>query len=266
MDAGDRLGPVSDVLVLCYHGVSPEWPSELAVSPELLERQLRGLLERGYRGSTFTAALSSEGSEHASERGRRRLVITFDDALRSVSTLAAPILANLGLVGTVFVSTAFIGSEQPVRWPGVSEWSDGPWAHELLPMDRSELLKLAETGWEIGSHTHTHPHLTQLDDVSLEYELGHSRAVCEQLMDHPCPALAYPYGDHDRRVIGAAAAAGYSFAATLPRRLHAPTPLAWPRIYVDRADSAMRFRVKVSLPMRRLRSSVLWPGEPAGNR
>ena len=34
-------------------------------------------------------------------------------------------------------------------------------------MSWAELRTLADAGWEIGSHTVTHPHLTQLDDATL---------------------------------------------------------------------------------------------------
>ena len=46
-----------DTLVLCYHGVSEDWPSALAVTPEALERQLGFLVDRGYRGVTFREAV-----------------------------------------------------------------------------------------------------------------------------------------------------------------------------------------------------------------
>ena len=49
---------MSDVLVLCYHAVSERWPSELAVSPELLDGQLTELEGRGYRVTTFTRAVT----------------------------------------------------------------------------------------------------------------------------------------------------------------------------------------------------------------
>jgi peptidoglycan/xylan/chitin deacetylase (PgdA/CDA1 family) len=243
---------MSELLVLCYHAVSEDWPAELAVTPGDLELQLGRLVARGYRGATFTTAVTRTPRAPT-------VVVTFDDAYRSVIALAAPILARLGLPGTVFAVTAHVGSERPMAWPGIEQWSVGPWAHELVPMGADELRRLTAEGWEVGSHTHTHPHMTELDDVALREELEVSREACAELVGTPCTALAYPFGDHDDRVVRAAGAAGYTAAGTLPSRIPPAAPLRWPRLYVDRADGDLRFRLKASRAMRAWRRSPLWP-------
>lgn len=250
---------MKDIVVLCYHAVSEQWPSELAVTPANLERQLGHLVQRGYRGATFTAAVTTVPAAPT-------VVVTFDDAYRSVATLAAPILARLRIPGTAFVPTAFIGRGEPMSWRGIEEWKDGPWADELLPMNERELRELADAGWEIGSHTHSHPRLTELDDAELRGELEQSRTICEQLLGQPCTALAYPYGDYDPRVVRAAAAAGYRSAATLPAQLTRPVALSWPRVYVTRFDDTGRFSLKVYRPVRWVRSTRLWGGVEAARR
>ena len=40
-----------------------------------------------------------------------------------------------------------------------SQWLDSPHAGELTPMSWDELGELSELGWELGSHTRTHPRL-----------------------------------------------------------------------------------------------------------
>jgi peptidoglycan/xylan/chitin deacetylase (PgdA/CDA1 family) len=236
------------VIVLCYHAVSESWPAVLCVKPSELERQLGVLLARGYRGATFTDAV------HSRDR-RQLLAVTFDDAYRSISQHAFPILARLGLPATVFVPSAFAGRETPMAWPGIEDWLDGPHEAELTPMSWGELGRLADAGWEIGSHTRTHPRLTSLGDAALARELTGSRRDCEEALGRECRSLAYPYGDHDPRVVGAALEAGYEAAATLPAAWHRPEPLRWPRIGVYNADGARRFRLKVSPAVRRLRAT-----------
>lgn len=239
-----------ETLVLCYHAVSEEWPAGLSVTPASLEAQLRLLVGRGYVGASFHRAVSDPPAP-------RTLAVTFDDAYRSVLTIAAPILARLGLVGTVFVPTSFAGSSDPMSWDGIDQWVPGPFAHELIPMSWAELRELADAGWEVGSHTCTHPRLTQLDDDALRLELADSRAECERELDVACPSIAYPYGDHDDRVVRATAAAGYESAAILPTRLNRPEPLRWPRVGIYHADSPREFRLKISPTIRRLRASPL---------
>jgi peptidoglycan/xylan/chitin deacetylase (PgdA/CDA1 family) len=123
-----------------------------------------------------------------------------------------------------------------------------------MPMSWAELRMLADAGWEIGSHTATHPHLTQIDDATLRTELTRSKMACEQGLGRPCASIAYPYGDVDARVVAATAAAGYQSAAALPRRLNGRGDLEWPRIGVYHADDERRFRLKVSPSIRRLRT------------
>ena len=77
---------------------------------------------------------------------------------------------------------------------------DTRWESELAVMGWGELARLAEVGWEIGSHTRTHPGLPRLDDEPLRDELEGSRAEVEEHLGRPCRSLAYPYGDLDGRV------------------------------------------------------------------
>lgn len=242
---------MSDVLVLGYHGVSDSWPSPLAVSPRDLDDQLRTLTARGYRGATFTEAVQAPPAH-------KTVALTFDDAYRSVFELAFPILATRGFPGTVFAPTAFAGRETPMSWPGIDHWLGGAHEAELTPMSWDQLRRLADAGWEVGSHTRTHPQLTELDDEALAEELQGSRQDCERSLGRPCTSLAYPYGDHDERVVEAAGAAGYVAACALPAGLFRPAPLRWPRIGVYRADRRARFSLKLSPAVRRLRASRAW--------
>jgi peptidoglycan/xylan/chitin deacetylase (PgdA/CDA1 family) len=243
---------MADVLVLCYHAVSESFPASLSVTPAAFERQLDLLQRAGYRGVTFADAVR--------EPADRTVAITFDDAYLSVLLLGKPLLDAVGYPATVYAPTAYLDTpERPLAWDGIEQWLGGEHERELLPMTWDQLGELAEAGWEVGSHTLTHPHLTQLDDLALREELTGSKAELERRLGR-CETLAYPYGDHDERVVAAAGAAGYAAAGTLPGRLHAERPLAWPRVGVYHGDDERRFRLKVSRPFRRLRSSRLWPG------
>ena len=240
-----------DSIVLCYHAVSESWPAPLSVTPANLERQLGLLTARGYRGVTFSELVAGRHED-------RVVCVTFDDAYRSVLAHGLPIMERLGIPGTVFAPTAFVGHPDPMAWPGIDGWLGGPHEPELACMSWDELRRLADAGWEVGSHTRTHPRLTRLGDEQLRDELEGSRADCESGMAQSCGTLAYPYGDWDARVARAAELAGYAAACTLPARLHRPAPLSWPRVGVYHADDLRRFRLKVSPVVRRLRSLRAW--------
>ncbi len=240
-----------EVLVLCYHAVSHDWPATLATSPERLARDLALLVRRGYRGATFHDAVLAPPAP-------RTLAVTFDDAYRSVLELAFPILRQLGLPATVFVPTDFPGRDGPMAWDGIDQWLGTRYERELRPMSWDQLGTLAQAGWEIGSHTRSHPHLPALSDAALDDELQGSRGECERQLGLPCRTLAYPYGDHDDRVVAAVARAGYSAAGTLPSKLVAGGPLRWPRVGLYHSDGTLTFRLKVSPPVRRLRATPAW--------
>ena len=228
---------MNDILVLCYHGVSTTWPAAVAVSPRNLEAQLSLFVRHGYRGSTLCDALTSP-------RFERTVVVTFDDAFRSVLTLASPILERLGLPGTVFVPTRYPGSDVPMGWVGYEPWLGTSHEPELRCMSWDELRALRAAGWEIGSHTDSHPRLTALDDASLSRELRVSREKCEAEMNEPCYSFAYPYSDYDSRVVQATRQAGYALATTVALGSSQPLPLQWPRLVVDRKDTAARVRMR----------------------
>jgi len=242
---------MTDVIVLCYHAVSPGWPSPWAVTPEQLEGDLRHLLERGYRAERFLDAV-------AQPRGRRTVAVTFDDAYRSVLEVARPVLAQLGVPGTVFVPTDPVDSGSEMRWGTLERWMGTPHEHELAPMGWDELALLAAEGWEIGSHTRSHPRLAALPDADLKNELSGSRERCEERLNIPCRTLAYPHGDADARVADAAGAAGYYAAGTIGRWSRRAPALCWPRLMRLRGDDDSRFRRRLSPGRRRVRASRVW--------
>jgi len=240
-----------DVLVLCYHAVSERWPDQIATPPERLERQVAGLLRRGYVPVTFRRAVLDPPA-------RRTLAVTFDDAYRSVIEQALPVLAALEAPASVYAPTAFVGSERPMSWPGIEQWVGGPHERELRPMGWPELGELAQAGWEIGSHSVTHPKLTRIGPEALAGELRESRAEIERRLGGRCDTLAYPFGDVNAAVIEAAAQAGYAAAGSVSS-LRAVSPLDWPRVGVWREDSAWRFRLKTAASVRRRRTSDAAP-------
>jgi peptidoglycan/xylan/chitin deacetylase (PgdA/CDA1 family) len=243
---------VTDVLVLCYHAVSPTWDADLSVTPEALETQLALFAQAGWRGTTFTEAVLRP-------RFPRTLAVTFDDGFLSVLELAQPILDRLGFPATVFIPTRFMSERQPLAWPGTDHWLQTPFASEMRGMSWDDLRALASNGWEIGSHTQSHARLTQLDDDRARAELDESRRACEEHLDAPCTSVAYPYGDEDQRVAEMAASAGYAAGARLSSDLVPGGPLRWPRVGIYHPDVAWRFRLKASGAMRRTRASRLWP-------
>lgn len=243
---------MSDVVVLCYHGVSDDWPCDIAISPSRLGAQVGWFLDRGYVPTTFTEAVLRPPA-------RRTLAVTFDDAYRSVLERGRPVLAAMDVPATVFVPTAFVGRE-PRGWEGTDMWADGPWADEIAVMGWGELGELAAAGWEVGGHTRTHPRLTELDGSALDDELRRAREEIDDRLGAACSSIAYPYGATDRRVARAAERAGYvAGGGLLPDRLSPSDPLLFPRLGVGRGWSDATVRRRARRGFRRLQGSRSWP-------
>lgn len=241
-----------ELLVLCYHAVSDKWPSPAAVAPARLGSQLRLLQRRGYRALTLSAALR-EGAP------RRAMVVTFDDAYVSILERGLPVLDALGIPATVFVPTDAADAAAPMTWSELARWVGGEHESELRCMSWEQLRELSRRGWEIGSHTCSHPHLTEIEPARAEHELGDSRRRCEEELERPCTSLAYPFGSYDRALIELVGAAGYESAVTLDERIAAPLrgrgPLEVPREAIYRETGWPVFVAKTSRLVRRVRIS-----------
>jgi peptidoglycan/xylan/chitin deacetylase (PgdA/CDA1 family) len=241
-------------LVLCYHAVSESWQDALSVSPAVFERQLRAVLQRGYRPAPAAETVRVWG---------KLLHVTFDDAFRSVSR-ALPALERLGVPATVFACPALADRAEPFAVPELRA-ETGEHADELLTMGWDELGGLVERNVEVGSHSLTHPHLTTLGDYELLRELQVSRERLEDHLGVRCRFLAYPYGEEDERVRAAARRSGYEAAFALPGREGPINIFALPRVGIWRKDGSVRVRVKTSQAGRRLLAQPLnsarerWP-------
>ena len=123
----------------------------------------------------------------------------------------------------------------------------------MRSVDWPMLEQMKEGGFEVGSHTLSHPHLPRLGPEQLRQELSDSRRrIIERLGS--CETLAYPFGSWNAEVEAAAADCGYRFAFTLPTRSgqRDASPLSIPRINIDYRDSGLRFNAKLTSSGKRL--------------
>lgn len=243
-----------DLLILCYHAVSGSWPSVGAIDPASLERQVAYLLRRGYRPETLSGAL-------AAEHGEPSLVVTFDDAFRSVLERGLPVLRSLGVPATLFVPTDFAAEATLMTWSTLGRWVGTEHEQELRCMSWQEVRRVAAEGWEIGSHTCSHPRLPGLSEAEANDELSRSRLVCEEQLQRPCASLAYPFGLYDTDTVRRSAGAGYESAVTLGERLLGPRQrgaLELSREGIYRETGWGHFRLATSRPLGRLRGTRVY--------
>jgi peptidoglycan/xylan/chitin deacetylase (PgdA/CDA1 family) len=166
-----------------------------------------------------------------------------------------PLLDRLGVRATVFACTDYADDGRPLDIPELrveAETHPG----ELATMGWDELREIGERKLEVGSHTRTHAHLTELSESELREEVRGSRERLEDELGIRCRFLAYPYGEHDPRVRAAARAAGYAAAFALPGPEGPIDFYQVPRIGIWRRDGIVRGTLKTTAPGRRVARRV----------
>jgi peptidoglycan/xylan/chitin deacetylase (PgdA/CDA1 family)/glutathione synthase/RimK-type ligase-like ATP-grasp enzyme len=245
--AAARPGP--RILVLAYHSISDAWSDPLAVHPTAFAGQVHALANRGYRGVTFGEAARAEA--HV---GEPLIAITFDDAFATVRS-ARKILEEVGWPATVFVPTVAVDTGAPMRWLLRDRWMPDDDAH-LSPLTWEDLAELRDVGWEIGSHSRTHPLLSSLDDAAAYEELCGSRAEIEERLG-PCSSISYPWGELDDRIIALAREAGYANGSGLVGGRDGD-PFAVARFAIAAGDGTIAYALKTSAAFWRFRGSLPW--------
>ena len=117
-------------------------------------------------------------------------------------------------------------------------------------MDSTELEQLAAAGvFAIGGHSATHPALTALSSVDLEYELRESFAFCCSITKGEPVGFAYPYGDVSGPVRAAVIDAGFAWACSTHRSAVRPDDdrYAMPRMCIGNWPAPELARHIVSL-------------------
>lgn len=203
-------------VVLGYHGVAESRRRDdlslLLLAPERFRSQLEMLRAAGFRFVTLVelARLADGGPPPPG-----LAAVTFDDGMRNNHEIALPILQELDIRATVYVTIGFIDASSP--WIG----PDGDGAM----MDASQLRDLVAAGWELGAHTMTHPDLSTMDYDACRQEIEQSRIALEEIAGAPVETFAYPFGRYGPEAIAATRDSGMVAAVTTGSGSWAPYEL-----------------------------------------
>lgn len=129
--------------------------------------------------------------------GGRYFCITFDDGLECCYTNAAPVLADLSVPATFFLSTAFIGLRGEEHWAILQRFYARSWTKyrrrfEFLSWDQCR--EMHRQGFAFGSHTAHHVRLVEHDDSVIKEELQVSKTRIEEELQTRCDHFACPWG------------------------------------------------------------------------
>jgi peptidoglycan/xylan/chitin deacetylase (PgdA/CDA1 family) len=86
---------------------------------------------------------------------------------------------------------------------------------EFKSLNWDQIKEMKDNGIEIGSHTCSHPRLTEIDDRQLNLELNQSKVILEKELQIPVEGFCYPFGrnsDINDSIKYATKKAGYKYA------------------------------------------------------
>lgn len=219
---GPHEGPVP---ILMYHVIGdPEGEVpflDLWLSETDFRDQVNWLADNGYTAVTLVQV--QEAWYDGGTLPEKPVVLSFDDGVLGQYLFGLPILREKGWAGQLNLK---------------AEGSD---------LSTEQVKKMYRAGWEIASHTTTHPDLTTLDAAGLEAELAGSKRQLEKELGIEIVNFCYPAGRYNDTVIEAVKSAGYRGATTVnPGLAEKSMPFELNRIRINRGDTATNLAEKLN--------------------
>ncbi|MGD1043827.1 MAG: polysaccharide deacetylase family protein [Bacteroidota bacterium] len=197
-----KKSPVS-IPVLMYHRIVPEalenshhgiWVTALS-----FEQNLISLKQRGISPITFEQYQLFLNGEFTLPK--RPVILTFDDGYEDNYTHAFPLLKKYEFSAVIFLVTD--------KTRRTNFW-DANEPQEPL-MNNEQIREISLAGIEFGSHTVTHPNLSQCSPEQIRTELVESKQIIEHLTGKEIISLAYPYGAVNELIKSITAEIGYKY-------------------------------------------------------
>ncbi len=223
------------VLVLCWHTFlgAPDINTDLSLAK--FGAQLDTIKALGYRFITIDRVLAGDIS------GRMNIAVTIDDGHRTVPRAIERVLVPRGIVPTLFVYPAVLGTTD-------------------FSMSDTVLAQLVATGIPVGAHGYHHLYVNEAlfrsqPEVFMK-EIYKSKARAEGLSGRFVLVYAYPYGSYSPRTEDEVEKAGFAAAfAVKPGFVYANPGLndtfALPRLVVTHdnwADILQLLQRNAALP------------------
>ncbi|MBI2666920.1 polysaccharide deacetylase family protein, partial [Candidatus Woesearchaeota archaeon] len=184
-----------NIPILMYHDIG-EQENPWCVSPQQFELQMRWLKENGWKSislSELKEKIEKEKFQSPNTKipAEKLFVLTFDDGRKGVFTHALPLLRELGFSATLFVVPHWINNPQEIT----VEEKYSPF------LNWEEVKELSCQGFEIGSHSFSHPDLTQLSTHQITPELDSAEQEILEKLQRKVQHFCYPYGKYSSEII-----------------------------------------------------------------
>lgn len=226
------------IFFLIYHRASGTLPYELDIPFSTFERQMRFLAD-SFDVISYDSAIAS--LESGEQTRKDAVVLTFDDGFSDFHTKAFPLLKELSLPATLFVSTGFVEgkSHNPLSIP---------LPDNIEPVSWQMLKEMHDSGFvTIGAHSHSHREFTGMSPQEVRNDLEQSNALFHENLGFVPRHFAYPRAKFDEKAESVVrkfyeSAAISSGAKALGKHFDR---YRIPRVPIRRSDAFFFFKAKV---------------------
>lgn len=163
--------------IIYYHEIVEDGKgySYQKIDQSKFEDQMKWIRDNGYISLFF--------SELDKELPKKSVIVSFDDGFKSVYQNAIPIMQKYGIKGNVYLSTAYIGTDNRFM-----DWD------MVIEMQKNRQL-------EMQAHTHTHIDIRLADEDKMREEIEISNHEIEKHLEYQPIAFCIPYGKYNRKSI-----------------------------------------------------------------
>ena len=227
-------------VILMYHMVSePETAAEekYACPPRQFEKHIQMLLNEGFKPISIETVESYYSQNNPIPD--KSFLITLDDGFEDNYNNAYPILQRYKIPAVIYLATGLLGK--------TNQWMSAPAFSERKMLSWRQIQEMASQGIHFGSHTVSHPKLTELDDESVHIELIQSKKMIEDQLGLECRHFAYPYGLLTEKTRELVQQAGFKTACSTRSGFNNAErdPFMLHRIEVYGSDSTWKLKQKI---------------------
>lgn len=216
--------------ILMYHNIAkpPRGVKlrSLYVMPDMFRFQMWYIKKAGYQVVSLDEIADFSQHSPTVNESEKRIALTFDDGFADFYHNAFPILKEYGYPATVYLVSDRIGS--------INEWDAHKLNAEKPLMNWQMINELKQNGITFGSHTRTHPFLTELSAIEAAEEIAGSKAALENQLGCPVNHFCYPSGNYNDNIVELVKKAGYRTATvTAQGYLHSgDDPFTLKRLFI----------------------------------
>ena len=247
------------ISILTYHRIAARtggvpFPT-INVTPSRFRQQLEGLQASGFEFVSLSRVLEAcQSAETAAALPERTVIVTFDDIFDNVFTQACPVLSELQIPATFFISTAFIDREEPFLFdPWAMKYRDVVPADAWRPLTDEHLRSMLNSELcEIGAHTHTHQDFRNRP-AEFAVDLQRSVEILQDRYDVCHLPFAFPYGSPRlgfsaeplmNAVRGCRLTCGLTTGSHTNGR--STSPFGWGRFHVFQHDTPLSLEARIT--------------------